>query len=155
MMFTKNMAGKAKEAIDFYMSTFPDSKIEMVVPYLEGEGDIAGYTKHSRFNLCGVGFMAMDSSGAHDFVFNEAISFVVNCDTQDEIDKYWAELSAVPEAEQCGWLKDKYGVSWQIVPSMMEELMGSGDAEKTARVTQAFLKMKKFNIAELEEAGRG
>lgn len=77
---------------------------------------------------------------------------MVNCDTQEEIDYYWEKLSAVPESEQCGWLKDKYGVSWQIVPSVMNEMMGSKDKEKIARVTQAFLKMKKFNIAELEKA---
>lgn len=79
------------------------------------------------------------------------MSFIVNCDTQDEIDYYWEKLSAVPEAEQCGWLKDAYGVSWQIVPSMMGEIMG-GDPKKTVRVTQAFLKMKKFDIEELKRA---
>jgi predicted 3-demethylubiquinone-9 3-methyltransferase (glyoxalase superfamily) len=99
--------------------------------------------------------MAMDSSGPHEFVFTEALSLVVNCDTQEEIDTYWEKLSAVPEAEQCGWLKDKYGVSWQIVPSAMSKIMTSGDKEKIARVTQAFLKMKKFDIATLEAAYAG
>ena len=99
--------------------------------------------------------MAMDSSLPHDFSFNESISFVVNCDTQKEIDYYWEKLSAVPEAEQCGWLKDKYGVSWQIVPSAMNEMMTSGNKEKIARVTQAFLKMKKFDIKALKKAYKG
>lgn len=152
LMFTKDGAGKAKEAITEYTSIFPNSKTDMLVPYEKDDGDVEGYIKHARFTLNGQNFMAMDSSGSHDFVFNEAISFVVNCDTQEEIDFYWEKLSAVPEAEQCGWLKDRFGVSWQIVPSSMGKLMGSGDAEKTARVTQAFLKMKKFNIKELEEA---
>lgn len=82
------------------------------------------------------------------------MSFIVNCDTQDEIDYYWEKLSAVPEAEQCGWLKDAYGVSWQIVPSIMAELMGA-DAKRTERVTQAFLKMKKFDIEALKRAAEG
>jgi predicted 3-demethylubiquinone-9 3-methyltransferase (glyoxalase superfamily) len=155
LMFTGQVAGKTKEAIDTYMSIFPDSKIEMVVPYAKDEGDTDGFIKHARFTLSGVNFMAMDSSQPHDFNFNEAISFVVNCDTQEEIDRYWKELSAVPEAEQCGWLKDKYGVSWQIVPSVMKGMMTSGDKEKIARVTQAFLKMKKFDIAALQRAFEG
>jgi len=155
MMFTKEMAGKAKEAINFYTSIFPNSTTEMLVPYEKGEGDTEGFIKHSRFTLAGTGFMAMDSSGPHDFIFNEALSFIVYCDTQEEIDEYWNKLSAVPESEQCGWLKDKYGVSWQIVPTIMNEMMTSGDKEKVARVTQAFLKMKKFDIAALTQAYEG
>ncbi len=155
LMFTKDKAGKTKDAISFYASIFPDSKIEMMVPYEKGEGDKEGFIKHSRFTLLGQNFMAMDSSGPHEFTFNEAISFVVSCDTQEEIDYYWGKLSAVPESEQCGWLKDKYGVSWQIVPSIMNEMMTSGDKEKIARVTQAFLKMKKFDIEALKRAYEG
>ena len=154
-MFTKDVAGKTKEAIDTYTSIFPNSKIEMVVPYAKDDGDKEGFIKHSRFTLSGKNFMAMDSSLPHDFCFNEAISFVVNCNTQKEIDYYWEKLSAVPEAEQCGWLKDKYGVSWQIVPAAMNEMMTSGNKEKIARVTEAFLKMKKFDIKTLERAYRG
>ncbi len=155
LMFTRTVSGKTKEAIELYTSIFPNSKIEMLVPYEKGEGDTEGFIKHSRFTLAGENFMAMDSSGPHAFSFNEAVSFVVNCDTQEEIDHYWEKLSAVPEAEQCGWLKDAYGVSWQIVPSMMQKMLASGDQEKIARVTQAFLKMKKFDIAALERAFAG
>lgn len=155
LMFTQGMAGKAKEALETYTSIFPNSKIEMMVPYEQGEGDTEGFIKHSRFMLDGQHFMAMDSSTKHDFVFNEAISLIVRCDTQEQIDYHWGKLSAVPEAEQCGWLKDKYGVSWQIVPTAMDEMMASGDTEKIARVTQAFLKMKKFDIAKLQEAYEG
>ncbi|NTU49949.1 MAG: VOC family protein, partial [Desulfobulbaceae bacterium] len=100
-------------------------------------------------------FAAMDSAREHSFGFNEAVSLIVHCDTQAEIDKYWEKLSAVPAAEQCGWLKDKYGFSWQIVPALMDALMASGDPQKTARVTEAFLKMKKFDIAELKRAFDG
>ena len=152
LMFTKDGAGKAKDAIDAYISIFPNSSIEMIVPYEKGEGDIEGFIKHSRFMLDGQNFMAMDSSGQHDFGFNEAVSFVVHCDTQEQIDRYWEKLSAVPEAEQCGWLKDVYGVSWQIVPTVMNEMMTSGNKEKISRVTQTFLQMKKFDIAKLQEA---
>ncbi len=94
----------------------------------------------------------MDSAREHKFSFNEAILFMVNCDTQEEIDYYWEKLSAVPEAEQCGWLKDKYGVSWQIVPKEMDEMMSKGTPEQIARVTQAFLKIKKFDLGELQKA---
>ncbi len=121
LMFTKDVAGKTKEAIETYTSIFPHSKVEMLVSYTKDDADKEGFIKHSRFRLGGQHFMAMDSSLQHDFSFNEALSFVVNCDTQEEIDYYWKKLSAVPESEQCGWLKDKYGVSWQIVPTAMNE----------------------------------
>lgn len=155
LMFTKDKSGKAKEAIEYYTSVFPNSKAEMMVPYAKGEGDTEGFIKHARFSLEGQNFMAMDSSGPHEFVFNEAISFIVNCKDQEEIDHYWNKLSAVPESEQCGWLKDKFGVSWQIVPTIMNEMMASGDKEKIGRVTQAFLSMKKFDIVKLQEAYDG
>lgn len=155
LMFTQDKAGKTKEAIEYYTSIFPNSNTEMLVPYEKGEGDIEGFIKHSRFTLAGQNFMAMDSSGPHEFVFNEAFSLIVKCETQEEIDMYWEKLSAVPESEQCGWLKDKFGVSWQITPTAMDRMMGSGDKEKIGRVTQAFLQMKKFDIKKLEEAFEG
>lgn len=99
-------------------------------------------------------FAAMDSAHKHEFAFNEAVSFIVNCETQEEIDYYWEKLSAVPEAEQCGWLKDKYGVSWQIVPKVMNEYM-KGTPEEIERVTQAFLPMKKFDMTLLKQAYEG
>jgi len=156
MMFVGDVAGKAEEAINFYASVFRDSKIGGIMRYEKGEEpDKEGKIKHASFTLEGQEFAAMDSAYKHDFAFTEAISFIVHCDTQAEIDYYWDKLSAVPESEQCGWLKDKYGFSWQIVPTAMEEMMSSGDSEKMARVTEAFLKMKKFDIAELQKAYEG
>lgn len=107
----------------------------------------------SDFTLNGQWFTAMDgSSKMHAFNFTEATSFMIICDTQEEIDYYWEKLSAVPESEQCGWLKDKFGVSWQVVPAHMEEMMREGTSEQMKRVTEAFLAMKKFDIAALESA---
>jgi predicted 3-demethylubiquinone-9 3-methyltransferase (glyoxalase superfamily) len=155
LMFTEGGAGKAAEALKNYTSIFHNSSTELVVPYEKPDGEKDGFIKHSQFTLENCSFMAMDSSAPHGFIFNEAISFIVNCDTQEEIDYFWEKLSAVPESEQCGWLKDKYGVSWQIVPTAMKEMMGKGDSAAQARVTQAFLKMKKFDIAELKRAYEG
>lgn len=97
----------------------------------------------------------MDSAYEHQFSFNEAISFIVNCDTQEEIDDYWKKLSAVPEAEACGWLKDKFGLSWQITPTVMDEMMLGGTREQIDRLTQVVLPMKKLDIAQLQEAYEG
>lgn len=156
LMFTGDQAGKAEEAINFYASVFRDSKIGDILRYSLGEEpDKEGTIKHAAFMLEGVEFAAMDSAYAHDFAFNEAISLIVYCEDQEEIDHFWGKLSAVPEAEQCGWLKDQFGVSWQIVPTVMEEMMRTNDAEKLARVTEAFLKMKKLDIAELQKAYEG
>jgi len=152
LMFVDNVCGKAEEAIQFYSSVFPESKIGNILRYGQGqEPDKPGTIKHAGFSLASQEFSAMDSARAHNFRFNEAISFIVHCDTQDEIDHYWSKLSAVPAAEQCGWLKDKYGLSWQIVPTIMNELL-KGEQKKTARVTEAFLKMKKFDIETLKQA---
>jgi len=156
LMFVGNVCGKADEAISFYASVFKNAKVGDFVRYGKGEQpDKEGTVKHAAFTLEGEEFAAMDSARGHDFSFNEAISFIVHCDTQEEIDHYWGKLSAVPEAEQCGWLKDKYGLSWQITPREMDKMMQSGDQKKIARVTEAFLKMKKFDIAKLKKAYEG
>jgi predicted 3-demethylubiquinone-9 3-methyltransferase (glyoxalase superfamily) len=156
LMFVGNVCGKAEEAINFYASVFHNAKVGDILRYGKGEEpDKEGTIKHAAFTLEGQEFAAMDSARGHNFTFNEAISFMVYCDTQEEIDYYWEKLSAVPEAEQCGWLKDKFGLSWQVVPTGMDEMMRSGDKEKIARVTEAFLKMKKFDIAELKKAYEG
>ena len=97
----------------------------------------------------------MDSAREHKFAFNEAIAFMVPCETQQEIDYFWGKLSADPRAEQCGWLKDKYGLSWQVTPTILGEMLGSKEKERMARVTKAFLKMKKFEIDGLKRAYEG
>ncbi len=156
MLFTNDVCGKAKEATDFYLSVFKDTKRGALARYPAGmEPDKEDTVMFTDFQLEGQWFAAMDSARSHDFFFNEAISFIVKCDTQDEIDYYWEKLSAVPEAEQCGWLKDKYGLSWQITPARMDEMMRDGTPEQISRVTQAFLQMKKFDLATLERAYRG
>ncbi len=152
LMFTRELSGKTKEAIEAYTSIFPESRTDMLVPFGPDEGGVGGHIKHARFSLCGQNFMAMDGGTGHEFSFNEAFSFIVNCETQEEIDFYWDKLSAHPSAEQCGWLKDQFGVSWQIVPTAMAHMMSTGSKEQVARVTQAFMKMKKFDIATLEAA---
>jgi predicted 3-demethylubiquinone-9 3-methyltransferase (glyoxalase superfamily) len=156
LMFVGKMCGKAEEAMKFYASIFRDSKLGDIVRYNPGEGpDREGTIKHAGFDLAGTGFAAMDSAHPHGFTFNEAISFMVHRATQKEIDDDWAKLSADPAAEQCGWLKDRYGVSWQIVPDVMDDMLRSNDKRKLERVTAAFLKMKKFDIATLERAFEG
>jgi predicted 3-demethylubiquinone-9 3-methyltransferase (glyoxalase superfamily) len=149
-MFTQQYAGKAEQAIRFYTSVFKDSDVRGILKYSVNDPDVEGTVKHAQFMLNKQVFMAMDSSFPHQFSFNESVSFVQECDTQEEIDYFWEKLSAVPEAEQCGWLKDQYGVSWQIVPKIFEQLMN--DSSRSARVMNAFMQMKKFNIVELIEA---
>ena len=156
LLFVREVCGKAEEAINFYLSVFKESKIGDMFRYgANQKPDKEGTIMFADFTLLGQWFAAMDSAQDHTFNFNEAISFMVKCDSQEEIDYYWEKLSRVPEAEQCGWLKDQYGLSWQIVPSEMDEMMADDDPEKRDRVTQAFLKMKKFDIAQLREAYEG
>lgn len=152
LLFVGDLCGKAEEATDFYLSLFKESKRGAIARYPAGmEPEEEGTIMFTDFKLAGQWFAAMDSAQAHDFAFNEAVSLMVNCKDQDEIDLYWDRLSAVLEAEQCGWVKDKYGISWQIVPANMGELM----ARNPEKTTPAMLAMKKLIIAELEAAGSG
>ena len=156
IMFVGGVCGKAEEAINLWASVFQDAKVGAIMRYSKGEEpDKEGTLKYGDFSLFGQEFRAMDSAYEHQFAFNEAISFIVSCETQAEIDTYWDNLSAVPEAEQCGWLKDKFGFSWQIVPTVMDEMMREGSKEQIARVTEAFLPMKKFDIESLKQAYKG
>jgi predicted 3-demethylubiquinone-9 3-methyltransferase (glyoxalase superfamily) len=149
MLFTKEKFGKAEEAVKLYTSVFKNSNIDVLIPYPAGDAN-AGKVMFSEFKLNGYNIVAMDGPGNHEYTFNEAVSLVVNCDTQDEIDYYWNKFTTDGGVEsQCGWLKDKFGVSWQIVPSVLGKLM-TGPA--APRVMQAFMKMKKFIIADLEKA---
>jgi predicted 3-demethylubiquinone-9 3-methyltransferase (glyoxalase superfamily) len=156
IMFVGDVCGKAEEAINFWTSLFQGSKVDAVARFGKGEEpDQEGTLKYASFSLSSQEFVAMDSAHQHTFGFNEAISLIVHCNTQEEIDGYWNKLSAVPEAEQCGWLKDKYGFSWQIVPTAMDEMMRGGSMEQIARLTEAFLQMKKFDIESLKRAYQG
>ncbi|MEH7155899.1 VOC family protein [Neobacillus drentensis] len=156
LLFIGEQCGNAEEAIRFYLSVFKNGEQGLLVRYPKGmEPDNEGLIMFSDFKLENQWFTAMDSTHEHRFSFNEAISFMVYCDTQEELDYYWEKLSAVPEAEQCGWLKDQFGVSWQIVPSEMDEMMSKSTPEQRDRVTKAFLKMKKFNLVELQKAYKG
>ena len=138
---------EAGEAAKFYTSIFKDAKIISTTTL---ENTPSGTVEIVTIKLFGQEFQLMSAGPL--FKFNEAISFVVNCETQQEIDHYWEKLSAVPEAEQCGWLKDKFGLSWQIVPTVLFEMQKTKDKKKLARVTEAFLQMKKFDVAALQRA---
>jgi len=152
-MFVDKNYGKAEEAMNFYMSVFKNSKVESIYKYgTDSEPNIENAVMYEDFILEGNKFAAMDGAGEHNFLFNEAISFVVNCETQEEIDYYWEKLSAVPQAEMCGWMKDKFGVSWQVVPSVLSKLLSDKDGKKSQRVMQVMLQMKKIIIADLEKA---
>ena len=144
-------AKEAEEAAKFYTSIFPDSRLDRITDLpSDSPSGPAGSVKIVEFTLLGQPFMAI-SAGPLD-PFNHAISFMVNCDTQAEVDRYWDALLEGGEAEQCGWLTDKYGLSWQIVPKALGELMLDPDRQKAKRVGDAMLKMVKFDIAELERA---
>jgi len=141
----------AEEAMKFYTSVFKNSKIGRVTLYPEGSPGPAGTVMVGTFQLAGQEFIALN--GGPIFKFTEAISFVVNCESQQEVDEYWNKLTAGGGKEaECGWLKDKFGLSWQIVPTILSKLMGDKDKEKSKRVMQAMLKMKKIDIGGLQRA---
>lgn len=156
LMYVANVAGKAEEAMRFYAGVLPESTVGDIARYPAGmEPDKEGTVMHGSVTLAGQEFFAMDSAQEHDFTFNEAISLIVNCDSQEEIDRYWYKLSAVPAAEQCGWLKDKFGLSWQITPSDLEEMLRSSSQAQVDRVTQAFLPMQKLDMEIIRRAYEG
>jgi predicted 3-demethylubiquinone-9 3-methyltransferase (glyoxalase superfamily) len=157
LMFVREQSGKAEAAINFYNSVFHFAKIGGIDRYGKGmEPDKEGTIQHAAFTLEHQEFAAMDSAQKHDFTFNEAISLMVQCVTQKEIDYYWGKLTAGGGQESvCGWLKDKFGVSWQVAPIVLGEMLRDKDKAKVERVTNAFLKMKKFDLAELKKAYEG
>ncbi|HLT80750.1 MAG TPA: VOC family protein [Cyclobacteriaceae bacterium] len=156
LLFVGQNAGRAEEAISFYLDVFRDAKMGALYRYGPNQlPDKEGTIMYADFMIENCWLAAMDSAQDHKFNFNEAVSFMVYCDSQKEIDYYWGKLSADPQAEQCGWLKDKFGLSWQIVPKRMDDMMSDKDPKRVARVTEAFLKMKKFDLAELERAYAG
>ncbi|TCP18209.1 putative 3-demethylubiquinone-9 3-methyltransferase (glyoxalase superfamily) [Scopulibacillus darangshiensis] len=152
-LFSSDSCGKAEEAVKYYVGTFEDSGIGTISRYGEGEAaSPKAKVNYAGFNLSGIHFSAMDNGSDADFNINEAFSLMINCNDQKEINYFWDRLSAVPEAEQCGWVKDQFGVSWQIVPDNMDDVMFKGSRDEIKRVTEALFKMKKIDIAALENA---
>lgn len=144
---------QAEEAANFYISVFPNARILDLTRYGEGAPMPAGTVLTVRFELDGQEFLALN--GGPHFNFSPAISFVVNCASQQEVDHFWDKLSAHKDQEQCGWLQDKYGVSWQIVPTALPQMLGDPDPAKSQRVMTALLSMKKLDIAALQRAFDG
>lgn len=156
LLYTKGSFGKAEEASDFYISLLKDSKRGITAPYPSESGpEYEGKVMFTDFKLWGVWFAAMDGGSEHDFAFSEGVSLMIYCDTQEEMDALTNALSAVPEAEQCGWIKDKYGVSWQIVFKGVDEMLETTDEAAKARYTAAMLEMKRLDKAALERAFKG
>jgi predicted 3-demethylubiquinone-9 3-methyltransferase (glyoxalase superfamily) len=142
--------GKAEEAMNFYVSVFKNSKIGRVTRYGEAGPGPKGTVMSATFQLDGQDFFALN--GGPQFTFSPAISFFVNCETQQEVDELWEKLSEGGEKQRCGWLKDKYGLSWQIIPSALGKMLGDKDAEKARRVMTAMLQMDKIDIIRLQQA---
>jgi predicted 3-demethylubiquinone-9 3-methyltransferase (glyoxalase superfamily) len=140
----------AQEAVNFYISVFKNSSIDFVTYYGKNSPLPEGTVLTIRFNLDGHTFIALNAGP--EFAFSEAISFIVNCDTQEEIDEFWEKLSEGGQIQQCGWLKDKFGLSWQIVPTQLSEMLQSKDTEKSNRVIQAIMQMIKLDINEIKNA---
>jgi len=158
LMFTGDLCGKAEEAMNFYTSLFDNSKVISTFRYGPGmEPDKEESIAYADFFLEGGVFAIMESARDHKFTFNEAISFYINCKDQKEVDYFWDKLSegGDEKAQQCGWLKDKYGVSWQVIPVQLMELLSDPDHAKSQRVMQAMLQMKKIDVGELKNAARG
>lgn len=152
-MFVGHQFGRAEEAMRHYVTLFEESGIGEISRY--GEGDQADAVMHASFTLAGQAFTGMESNEAHDFAFTEGVSLSVDCGSQAEVDRFWDALTDGGEPGQCGWLKDRFGVSWQIVPSAMGDLLGDPDPEKANRAMQAMMKMTKIDIATMQRAYDG
>ena len=158
IMFAGDVCGKAGEALDFYTKVFHNSKVNYVMKYDEGDKEIVdsnGVIKHAGFTIENFFIALMDNKKKSPLNFKQAISFVVSCKDQEEVDYYWNKLSEGGEEIQCGWLNDKFGFPWQVVPACLGEMLEKGNPEQVSAVTQAFMKMKKFNVSELEKAFNG
>jgi predicted 3-demethylubiquinone-9 3-methyltransferase (glyoxalase superfamily) len=158
MLFTQNQHGKGKEALDFYTNLFKNASIVHLSTYQKGQNEYAteGMVLFSYFLLEGQSFIIMDAGGPQPYTFNEAVSLVINCENQEEIDHYWNKITEGGGSEnKCGWAKDKYGVSWQIIPPILMQLMGDSDLVKANNVMQAMFKMKKIEIKDLQKAYDG
>ena len=151
LLFTGKQYGRAEEALNHYSSIFKNSKVDGILRYGKNESpDEEGKVKHAQFGLNGQKFMVMDSSQPHNFTFSEGVSLTIHCQTQEEIDYYWGKLTESGEESMCGWLKDKFGVSWQVIPTILNKIMS--DPAKAGKAAQAFMSMRKFNIEQLVQA---
>jgi Uncharacterized protein conserved in bacteria len=155
LLFVGEQNGKAEAAINYYCSLFEGSGLHVADRYREGEEGQEGTMRHAEFAIAGQEFIAMDGGLGHPFQFNEAISFFVNCETQEEVDFLWDKLSKLGEEVECGWLKDQFGVSWQIVPAELHRLVKDSDPVRRERVMEAMFRMKKLDIRLLEDAYNG
>ena len=144
---------EAEEAAAFYTTTFENSRVLEVARYGKAGPRPEGTVMTVSFELDGQAFVALN--GGPEFTFNEAVSFQVNCESQDEVDRFWSRLTDGGEEGPCGWLKDRYGVSWQIIPTRLTELMNDPDAERSARAMEAMLQMRKIDVGALERAAAG
>lgn len=149
-MFCGEHQNQASQAIEYYQQVFPASGVDFVMHYQPGQAATGEGIVHAIFRLAGSPFRAMDSGVPQSFTFNQGVSMVINCDTQEEIDRYWEQLTDGGLENQCGWCRDRFGIWWQVVPSVLGQLMS--DPQRAPRVMQALLKMKKFDIGELERA---
>lgn len=156
LMYVRGQNGKAEEAIKLYTQVFDNAKIHFLDRYGAGEGNTEGIVKHAQFDLCGERFVAMDGGEGHAFDFNEGLSLQIMCETQAEIDHYWERLIADGgEESYCGWLKDKFGVSWQVSPTVLYNMLRDPDYERSQRATAVMFQMRKFDIATLQKAFEG
>jgi predicted 3-demethylubiquinone-9 3-methyltransferase (glyoxalase superfamily) len=151
LLFVNDKVTKVKEAVDLYKNIFPNSKLLFSMPYPGDESNLL----FAQFSLNGNLFNAMSGQGEHNFDFNEAVSFIIRCDSQDEVDYYWAKLTDEGSESMCGWLKDKFGVSWQVVPTEMFKYIGGSDKEKSSKAMNAMFKMKKLDLETLRKAYEG
>ncbi len=156
LTFVNENAGKAAEALEFYTSVFKGSSVDGILKHPKGSSEPEGYIMHAQCKLADSKFMVSDSSADHNFSFNEAVSIIIDCKDQKEIDYYWNRfLAGGGKESMCGWLYDKFGVSWQVNPRRLNEMLSDKNQKKVDRVTKTFLKMRKFDMAELEEAYQG
>lgn len=151
LLFTGEEYGRADEAIQLYSSIFENVEVDGILRFGANEApDVEGKVKHAQIAIDGQVFMIAESAGQHNFTFSEGVSFTVYCETQEEIDHYWYKLTENGEESMCGWLKDKFGVSWQIIPTMLGKIMS--DPAKAGKAAQAFMSMRKLNIEQIVEA---
>ncbi|MBZ0265706.1 VOC family protein [bacterium] len=155
LLFVGDQFGKTEQAVKQFISIFDNSSLEYIDKATEADPNPIGSVRYASFKLDGYEMVAMESDAKHDFAFNEAVSFVVSCNDQAEVDYYWDKLSEGGQESMCAWLKDRYGISWQVVPKRLHELLGDPDKIKAGRAMQAMLQMRKIIIADLEKAAEG